>query len=45
MNVTTFFRICFSGSYRFIAGADFRGIQNNDLIGPSGVLTLKFGRF
>jgi hypothetical protein len=45
LNVATFFRLGVSGNYRFIAGADFRGIQNGDLAGPAGALTLKFGKF
>lgn len=45
LNVTTFFRLCMSGSYRVIAGANFRGIQNEDLTGLAGALTLKFGKF
>ncbi len=45
LNVTTFFRICMSGSYRFIAGTDFRGIHNDDLIAPTAALTFKFGKF
>jgi hypothetical protein len=45
LNVTTFFRLCVSGNYRFIAGANFRGIQNDDLAGAAAALTFKFGKF
>lgn len=45
LNVTTFFRLCLSGSFRFIAGANFRDVRSEDLHGPSAALTLKFGKF
>ena len=43
LNVTDFFRVMFSGSYRFISGVTISGAKNSDLTCPSAVLTLKFG--
>jgi len=46
LNVTTWFRIAAGGSYRFVSGIDdLKGIENSDLAGPSGTLSLKFGKF
>ncbi len=46
MNVTTWFRVAAGGSYRYVSGMDeIVGLDNKDLSGPSGSLTLKFGAF
>lgn len=46
VNVTTWFRIAAGGSYRFVGGIDdLIGIESTDLAGPSGTLSLKFGKF
>lgn len=45
LNIVKFFRINFGASYRFISGVDSYGLQNNNLAGPSAMLTLKFGKF
>jgi hypothetical protein len=45
LNVTHFFRIAGGVSYRYINGLESSLSTNADLSGPSGVLTLKFGKF
>ena len=45
LNIISFFRINAGVSYRFISGVDFDDLKNNDLAGPSAILTLKFGKF
>lgn len=45
LNVSKNFRIGLGGSYRYVTGVSFRGLNNSDLSGPSAVLTFKFGSF
>ncbi len=45
LNVISFFRINAGVSYRYISGVNYNVLQNSDLAGFSGVLTLKFGSF
>jgi len=45
LNIISFFRVNAGVSYRFISGADFDDLKNNDLAGVSAFLTLKFGKF
>lgn len=45
MNITRCFRIGVGGSYRYISGINLGGLSNEDISGPSAVLTFKFGRF
>jgi hypothetical protein len=45
VNVTTYFRISAGASYRLISGVQSGASTNADLSGPSGVLTLRFGKF
>jgi hypothetical protein len=46
LNITSFFRLNAGLSYRFITGANYdNNIDDSDLQGLSGVLTLKFGKF
>lgn len=45
LNVTPFFRISAGVSYRYVSGLDSKVSSNADLSGPSGVLTLRFGKF
>ena len=45
LNVTRFFRIAAGISYRYVSGLKSVVSTNNDLSGPSGVLTFKFGKF
>jgi hypothetical protein len=45
LNVTSFFRINAGASYRFISGIEKNGLTNEDISGPSAVLTFKFGKF
>ena len=45
LNITDFFRIDAGIGYRFISGVDFDNLKNKDIAGPSGILTLKFGKF
>lgn len=45
LNVTTYFRISGGISYRYISGVESKASTNSDLSGPSGVLTLRFGKF
>jgi hypothetical protein len=45
LNVTKHFRIGLGGSYRFGHGVEFDELMNDDISGPSGVLTFKCGTF
>jgi len=45
MNITSFFRINAGASYRFVSGIEKNGLTNEDIGGPSVVLTFKFGKF
>ena len=45
INITSFFRINAGVTYRFISGVYYSDLQNSDLAGFSGALTLKFGSF
>jgi len=45
VNITTYFRISAGVSYWFISGIQSSASSNVDLSGPSGVLTLRFGKF
>ena len=45
LNITKFFRFGLGASYRYIAGASYKGIDSSDLSGPSAVVTFKFGSF
>ena len=45
LNITSFFRIGAGGSYRFVSGIEKNGLTNEDIGGPSVVLTFKFGKF
>jgi hypothetical protein len=45
LNVTTFFRIGLGAGYRFVVGSDTRGATDGKLRGPTGTLTLMFGKF
>ncbi len=45
VNITTYFRMSGGVSYRFISGIQSGASSNADLSGPSGVLTLRFGKF
>ena len=45
INIMSFFRINAGVTYRFISGLHYSDLQNSDLAGFSGALTLKFGSF
>lgn len=45
LNLTSWFRLTGGGSYRFISSADYHGLTNSDLAGPSGTIMFKFGKF
>lgn len=45
LNVTEHFRIGLGASYRYVTGVNLEGIEDSDLSGFCGNLTLKFGRF
>ena len=45
MNITDCFRIGIGGSYRYISGVSLNGLRDEDVMGPSAVLTFKFGWF
>jgi hypothetical protein len=45
INVINFFRINAGVNYRFISGLCYENLQNSDLAGFAGALTLKFGSF
>lgn len=45
MNITDFLRINLGGSYRIVSGVESFGLKNSDIAGPSGNITLKFGKF
>jgi hypothetical protein len=45
LNVTTSLRLDVGGAYRWIVGAEMRGLSRSDVAGPSVVIALKLGRF
>lgn len=45
INVTTFFRLGLSGGYRLVSGSDLETVSDDDLSGPYGQLSLRFGSF
>jgi len=45
LNVTSFFRLEASASYRFVSGVELPLTKNSDIGGVSGNLTFKFGKF
>jgi hypothetical protein len=45
VNIINFFRINAGVSYRFVSGLYYGELQNSDLSGLAGALTLKFGSF
>jgi hypothetical protein len=45
VNVTRFFRIGVTGSYRSISGLGLPGLAADQLSGPTGGLSFKFGKF
>lgn len=45
LNVHPIARLGFSVSYRYVYGAELRGVEERKLRSPSAVVTLKFGRF
>jgi hypothetical protein len=45
LNVTHYFRIAAGASYRYVGGLKSVVSTNDDLSGPSALLTLKFGKF
>jgi hypothetical protein len=45
INIISFFRINAGVTYRFISGLYYSELENSDLAGFSGALTLKFGSF
>jgi len=45
LNVVKFFRVAIGGGYRFVIDVDVNGLNDGDLSGPAGTITLKFGWF
>jgi hypothetical protein len=45
LNVITWFRISFGASYRYVSGISSPASSNSQFQGPSGMLTLRFGKF
>ncbi len=45
LNVTPWFRLSAGASYRYIAGVASNASTNDDLSGPSAMLSLRFGKF
>lgn len=45
LNVATWFRVSVGASYRFVGGVSSDASTREDLSGPSGMLTLRFGAF
>jgi hypothetical protein len=45
INMFSFMRLGLGASYRFITGVDLKDVTNQKLSGPSGSITLKFGKF
>ena len=45
LNVSPFFRIAAGVTYRYVAGLTSKLSSNADISGPTGSLTLKFGKF
>jgi hypothetical protein len=45
VNVTRFFRLGLTGSYRYLDGLGLSGLPTDQLNGPMGGVSFKFGRF
>ena len=45
LNVARWFRVHAAAGYRFVSGSDLAGLDDADLRGATGMLTLKFGLF
>ena len=45
VNVTKHLRIGFGASYRFVGDVELPGLDNKDISGPAGLVTLKLGGF
>jgi hypothetical protein len=45
INLFSFMRLGLGASYRFITGVELKDVTNQKLSGPSGSITLKFGKF
>ena len=45
LNVTKHFRIGFGASYRFVGDVELPRLDNEDIAGPSGNVTIKLGGF
>jgi len=45
LNLTSFMRLEASASYRYVSGLDLPATANSDIGGPSGTLSIKFGKF
>ena len=45
VNVTKHLRIGFGASYRFVGDVELPDLDNKDISGPAGIVTLKLGGF
>lgn len=45
LNLTNFMRLEASGTYRYVSGLDLPVTSNSDIAGPSGTISIKFGKF
>ncbi|RJP77299.1 MAG: hypothetical protein C4524_08570 [Candidatus Zixiibacteriota bacterium] len=45
LNIASWFRVNFGAGYRLVSGVEIPGYSNSDFGGPSGHITLKFGKF
>jgi hypothetical protein len=45
LNVTPMLRIGLGATYRYVEDVEIKGVKDEDLMGPSGILNVKIGRF
>ena len=45
LNVTRHLRVGFGASYRIVGDVELADLQDKDISGPAGVVTIKFGGF
>ncbi len=45
LNVTRHLRVGFGASYRIVGDVELADLQDNEISGPAGVVTIKFGGF
>lgn len=45
LNISSYFRLGFGASYRYITGTELINVKDEDVTGGAGMISLRFGRF